>query len=301
MTIKTQIRRSQGTDKNSKQAFLYSFLAHFLILSALFLKSSHVEPIQQRPTSPQVVQNSTIVDSAQLQQEIAAVKTERLARINQEKHQVEELQSKQASIQLALQLKQKAVSDEQNRLAKLREVQEQEAKQLSDLHTKQAEAEKSFNNQQKQLTETQERLKALQEKELAVTNAAKKQKLAQEAKELAEKLRQQELASEQAQLQQQKMNDGIIDRYRARILAAIQQQWIIPKETKPGMESKFLVQLSPSGEVQQVTLIQSSGSSVLDRSAREALFKASPLPVPQEPALNSAFRSIRLAVKPGIY
>jgi colicin import membrane protein len=301
MMIKTQIRRSKDTGKNSKLAFLYAFSAHLLFLSALFLKGAHVDPIKQRPTSPQVVQNSTIVDSAQLQQEIEAVKTERLVRINQEKRQVEELEGKQASIQRALQLKQKAVSDEQNRLAKLHEVQEQEAKQLLALRTKQAEAEKSFNNQQKQLTETQKKLEVLHQKELEVTNAAKKQKLAQEAKELAERLRQQELATEQAQLQQQKMNDGIIDRYRARILAAIQQQWIIPKETKPGMESKFLVQLSPSGEVQEVTLIQSSGSSVLDRSAREALFKASPLPVPQEPALNSAFRSIRLAVKPGIY
>jgi colicin import membrane protein len=301
MTLKTQAKRPEAASKSSKRSFCYSLFAHALVLTLLFWTSAPIEPIKQRPSTPTVIQNSTLINAAQLQQEIAAVKTEQLVRINQEKRQVQALQSEQASIQRALQAKQEALSNEQNRLAKLRQVQQQEAKQLAILQNKQAAAVKNFNDQQKQLTQTQQKLKALQQKERAVTNAVKKQQLAQEAKQLAERLHQQQLASEQAQLQQQKMNDGIIDRYRARILSAIQQQWIIPKETKPGMESKFLVQLSPSGQVEQVTLIQSSGSPVLDRSARVALFKASPLPVPQDPGLNTAFRSIRLAVKPGIY
>ena len=303
MTTKIQANRTQRKRKvpKDKRTFLYSLIVHGLILVALFTAGSDVQPIQQRFSSPQIVQKSTTVNSAQLQQEIAAVKSERLARINHEKKRVQALQTRQASIQRKLNQKKRALSSQNKRLAKLRQVQAREKRQLASLQKKQAVAEKSFNSRQKQLVATQQKLKKLHKEQLAVTNAVKKKKLAQVAKELAEKLRQQQLVTEKAQLQRQRMNEGIIDRYRARILAAIQQQWIVPKDAKPGMQSKFLVQLSATGAVQQVKLLKSSGSAVLDRSARVALLKASPLPVPKDAALNASFRSIRLAVKPGMY
>jgi colicin import membrane protein len=303
MSTKMQAKRAQrsGEKSSEKRSFTYSLVAHALVLVALFMTSSTVQPIQQRPSSPQVVQQSTTVNPAALQHEIAAVKAERVARINQEKRRVEALQSRQARIQRSLKQKQQALSKQQSRLAKLKSVQRKEQQQLANLQKKKAAAAKVFSNQQKALSATEQKLKNLRKEQQAVKNAVEKQKLAQKAKALAEKLRKQQLAAERAQLQRQRMNDGIIDRYRARILAAIQSQWIVPKETKPGMQCKFLVQLSAAGVVQQVKLLKSSGSPVLDRSARVALLKASPLPVPKDSALNAAFRSIRLAVKPGMY
>lgn len=303
MTTKIQAKRLQRSGKSPKQkrSFFISLVVHALILAALFTAGSEVQPIQQRPSGPQVVQKSTTVNSAQLQTEIAAVKAERLARVNKEKRRVHALQSRQANLQRKLNQKKQALSSQERRLAKLRQVQAKEKMQLASLQKKQAAAAKNFSSQQKQLATTEQKLKELHKEQLAVTNAVKKQKLEQKARELAQKLHQQQLAAEKAQLQRQRVNEGIIDRYRARILAAIQQQWIVPKDTKPGLQSKFLVQLSPTGAVQQVKLLKSSGSTVLDRSARVALLKASPLPVPKDAALNASFRSIRLAVKPGMY
>ncbi len=50
--------------------------------------------------------------------------------------------------------------------------------------------------------------------------------------------------------------------------------------------------------VLEVNLMHSSGDSVLDRSAQTAIYKASPLPVPSDPATFELFRDISLTVRP---
>jgi outer membrane biosynthesis protein TonB len=50
--------------------------------------------------------------------------------------------------------------------------------------------------------------------------------------------------------------------------------------------------------ITSIELVQSSGDAVLDRSARVALLKSSPLPVPQEAALFDQFRSLRIKMSP---
>ncbi len=301
MTIQARIpRRTRQSDPNNR-TFWYSLIAHAFILTLLFTTSNSAQPIQLRPSGPQVVQQSTTVNEALLKKEIAAVQAEQSARVNAEKQQVETLRNQQANMQRELQQRQRDLGAEQERLAKLRQVQEQEKQQLAALQQKQAMAQKSFKTQQQALGETEQKLNALRKEQLAVSSAVKKQKLEQQSQALAEQLRQQQLAAEKSALQQQRLQNGIIDRYRAQILAAIQQHWDVPRGITPGMKSTFFVQLAADGAVQQVDLVQSSGSDVLDRSARVALLKASPLPIPADPALNQSLRSIRLVVAPDHY
>lgn len=300
MPIDIPVRRSSAPARN-KRAFLYSLVVHVLVLCALFVGTNHTQPIQQRPSGPQVVQKSTTVSDLALQKEIAAVQSERLARINAERHQVEALQNRQTKIQQQLEKNQLAVSTEQQRLAKLREVQQQEQKHLAALQLKQAAAQKSFQSQQQRLSATEQKLNALRKQQQVAADTAKKQKLAEQARQLAEKIQQQQLVAEQSKLQQERLQEGVIDRYRVQILAAIQQHWDKPRGIKPGMQSTFMVNLSDNGTVQSVSLVKSSGDDVLDRSARVALFKASPLPIPRDPLLNQSFRSIRLVVAPDQY
>lgn len=302
MMGRRQVQNSFNAAASSpKRFFLISLFAHVIILLLLFSIGDTAHPIEQHVSSPNVVQQSTVVESAQVEQEIEHIKAERAERIHREQQAVRALQHKQSKINQQLAQKRKALTAQSKRLAKLKTVQRQQLKQLNHLYQKQAAAEKAFSQQQKQLKSTQQKLAELQKQQKAATDAAKKKRLALEAKRLAEQLQAQQLAAEKSELQNRRIQEGIIDKYRARILAAIQQHWIIPKETQPGMKCQFLVKLSPEGVVQQVELVKSSGSSVLDRSARVALFKASPLPVPKDPALNASFRSIRLTVKPDHY
>lgn len=309
MSPKFQADRSSqvATKSHGRMAFLLSLSLHVIALTLFLLASPKTHLVKMPAAGPVVVQKSTTVNQSALNREIAAVKAERTARINSERRAVRSLQHRQANLQHSLSEKQRRLrasqqklSNQQARLAKLRQVQQQTQKQLAGLQQKERVAEKSYQVKQHKLADTQAKLKALKAQQAAVTSAVKKRKLAQQAKILADKLRQQQLAADKAQLQRQQLNAGIINRYRARILAAIQQRWIVPKETKPGMHCKFLVQLSSAGTVEKVQLLQSSGNPVLDRSARVALFKASPLPMPKDPSLNVAFHSIRLNVKPEI-
>jgi colicin import membrane protein len=47
-----------------------------------------------------------------------------------------------------------------------------------------------------------------------------------------------------------------------------------------------------------VKLIKSSGNAAYDSAAERAIYKAQPLPLPQEEALARMFRELRLSVKP---
>ncbi len=91
---------------------------------------------------------------------------------------------------------------------------------------------------------------------------------------------------------------GEIDKYKALILNAISRQWILPEHADSTMSSQFRIRLAPNGTVLEVTLIKSSGDTILDRSAQTAIYKASPLPVPSDPVTFNVFREISLIVRP---
>lgn len=91
---------------------------------------------------------------------------------------------------------------------------------------------------------------------------------------------------------------GEIDKYKALIIQAIAQEWIVPDDVDKNTSCKLLVNLGPGGVVLRVQILQPSNNSLLDRSAQNAVWKASPLPVPKDNNLLDNFRSIQLTVRP---
>ena len=91
---------------------------------------------------------------------------------------------------------------------------------------------------------------------------------------------------------------GVVDKYKALILQTISQHWIVPTNADKKLTAELLIRLAPGGLVLDVQLIKSSGDAALDRSARAAVFNASPLPVPTDSDAFTAFRQFVLKVKP---
>ncbi|MHB1949170.1 MAG: cell envelope integrity protein TolA [Gammaproteobacteria bacterium] len=123
---------------------------------------------------------------------------------------------------------------------------------------------------------------------------------AKELKASAAKSLEQQLLSEQSRLssaQTQKMQ-GIIDKYKALILQSISQHWLVPSGVDKNLTTQLLIRIAPGGTVLDVQLVKSSGDDSLDRSARTAVFKASPLPVPTNTDEFEPFRQFILKVKP---
>lgn len=89
-----------------------------------------------------------------------------------------------------------------------------------------------------------------------------------------------------------------IDRYKRQLVAAIGHRWLVPKGADPASVCQLLIHTALTGDVLNVTLVKSSGNLALDRSVLAAVRKASPLPMPSDPALFNQFSELYLTVKP---
>lgn len=119
-------------------------------------------------------------------------------------------------------------------------------------------------------------------------------------KEHAEKTLRQQLLDEQIHLKGKQMRQaqGEINKYKALIIQSISEHWLIPAQSDRRLSCELRIHVAPSGMVLDVQVTKSSGDPALDSSARAAVLKASPLPVPKDTQAFAAFREFVLKVKP---
>lgn len=142
----------------------------------------------------------------------------------------------------------------------------------------------------KQLTKKEKQLK-------------QKQLQAQFAKTLqqqAEKTMRQNLLNEDIKLSgsQLRQSQGIVNKYQALVKQAISEHWVIPPQLNKKLSCTLLIRTAPGGMVLDVQVTKSSGEPSLDSSARAAVMKSSPLPVPKEAGDFEPFRRFVLVMKP---
>ena len=118
----------------------------------------------------------------------------------------------------------------------------------------------------------------------------------------AEQALQDELAAEEAAYeaaQQASSDRREIDRYVAAIARRVRQSFTILPSFE-GLTCTLRITLIPGGEVAAVQIAHSSGNAAFDRQAENAVRKAAPLPVPEEPRLFQQMRSITFVFDPKI-
>ena len=92
---------------------------------------------------------------------------------------------------------------------------------------------------------------------------------------------------------------GEVARYTDLIRAKISRNINMPPDVPADAEAIFRVTVLPGGAVMDgVKLEKSSGNAAYDRAAERAIYKAQPLPVPQDAELARVFHELRLSVKP---
>ena len=75
--------------------------------------------------------------------------------------------------------------------------------------------------------------------------------------------------------------------------------WQFPPNVRGDEEVTLQVVCVPTGQVISVTVVNSSGNTALDRSVEQAVYKASPLPVPEDIVLfEQNFRSFKIKFRP---
>lgn len=277
-------------NENYRLPFILAVAFHLILLAFLFV---HFASRSEQPAvQPSVnIIKAIAVNQSQLQNQLSQLQAAQQAKLQQQQAQQQAAQMQQQKIaqQQAAALKQKQEMAQEQALA----AQQAKTQQVKAQQAKQEAVRKKLVAQeiQQQLVQQQ-----------AQTKQQPKQKQLQNAKFATQKLLQQEVtatdAEQQQSAQQSAANQGEIDKYKALILQAISSQWIVPQSVQDNEVGTLLVHLAPGGVVLSVEITQSSGDPALDRSARIAVLKASPLPVPSDNALFDRFRTISLTVKP---
>lgn len=253
-----------------------SITLHVLLFLALLFELPHNGSYRMTRVSHKVkVIHAVAVNQAQVDEQIKTLRQQQ-----QQKH-ARELAALKRLKEQAVAAKRRRMQ-EQHRLAALQAAQLR-LKKAQIARTKALALQKQREKIAKQQAQ-QQHVKAL---------AAQQQQLQQQLMQRQIQQEQQQLAkAHTAQMQ------GILDQYKAQIIQSIQQQWIVPTSAHKKSSCVLLIELAPGGVVLNVKTLRSSGDAVLDRSARVAVFKASPLPVPQDPAVFNKFRELRLTVRP---
>lgn len=145
----------------------------------------------------------------------------------------------------------------------------------------------------KKETETKEKQKRLAEQEHR--NEGKQRQ------KLAEQTLQEQLAAEEKQRKDAAhaaRSAGVVDKYKALIKQRVSRSWSRPAGVAKGLVCVVSVGLTSGGEVLSVTVTSSSGNAVFDRSVENAVYKAAPLPLPEDPTLFDNFRKIEFKFNP---
>jgi colicin import membrane protein len=87
-----------------------------------------------------------------------------------------------------------------------------------------------------------------------------------------------------------------IDEYKARILARIKRNIVMPPDLPGNPVAEFDVTLLPGGDVLDVKLRRSSGFAAFDTAVERAIYLSKPLPLPPDPALFPQFRNLSIKV-----
>ena len=173
---------------------------------------------------------------------------------------------------------------------KLKEQQELERKKdlerKRELERQKEEEAKKLKTQQlaEQKKKEEERKKFEQERELE----------RQKEEELKRQLAQKEASAKAAASAQRQL----YDKYVSLIQSRIRSQIVEPPNLQGNPQVEFTVVLIPGGEVLSARMTRTSGVPAYDQAVERAILKASPLPLPPDPALFSQFRELHLKIRP---
>jgi colicin import membrane protein len=280
---------------------LLAGLLHALILALMLFGLDFTRP--SRPAVPLAI-NASLVSEADT---ATPPRVEQPPRIEPEPEPEPEPPQpdpdEQSRIEAERLKQQQELEQEQERIRQQQVVEQQRLEQEAEERRRREEAER-----QRQQREAEERRKReevelerqRQEAERKRLEDIERQRLENERRrreaEEAEQRRQldAELAEEQRMLDA--LDSGELARYQFAIQQRIQQAWIRPASAMPGLRCEVEVRQIPGGQVVGVRIASCNGDAAVQRSIEAAVYKASPLPEPDNPALFD--RNLRIIFEP---
>ena len=303
--------------RENPRAVVYAVLMHLVLLALLMFSLDWTPKIsrtagESQPIQAELIDQRRLEDIEQRKRQ-AELETKQKAEI--ERQRQAELEAKQKAEverqrQAELEAKQKAelVAKQKAELA-AKQKAEREAKQKAELEAKQKaelEAKQKAEREAKQKAELAAKQKAeLEAKQKAELEAKQKveaerkrqAELAAKQKAEAEAALQAQIAAEQARLDEQRIQ-SVLGEFIGYIADKVERNWLRPAGSSKGLRCKVNVKVIPGGDVASARVIESSGDPVFDRSAENAVLRASPLPMPEDAAIARHFRDFNFNFEP---
>lgn len=269
-------------------AIVLAIILHIVVI-ALFAVEWPKEKRQIAEPTPKNIQAKVIQTESKQVKQKKLVEEQRRKDDNWKKYLAEKKAAKKkAALEKAA--KEKVRSDK---------AAKNKAKQLAD--KKKAEDLKKKDLKKKEM----QKAEALKEKEQLKQEKIAEQKAFEQAQEssllesLAEEEQQRSIEKAMAEEQQVQKNTAITNDVVAQIRSKVNKIWSYPPNSRPDMEVTVRIQLVPTGEVINVSIITGSGNEALDRSVLAAVNRAQPLPVPKDIRLfEQQFRNFVMAFRP---
>lgn len=225
----------------------------------------------EAPPQPVPVEPDVVEPDPSEQARIAAEAEKRRQDALIEQQRLEEIRRREAE--------EKRQAEEQARLE--REAAERRQREEEARRQREAEAEKE-----------RQRVEAERKRQEDIERQrAENERLRREAEAAA---RQAEIAAEDRRLAA--MRSGATEAYMFAIQQKVVRSWVPPASARPGLECDVRVRQLQSGEVVSVNIVRCNGDAAVQRSIEAAVFKASPLPQPSDPAIFE--RNLMLVFKP---
>jgi colicin import membrane protein len=163
---------------------------------------------------------------------------------------------------------------------------ESDRRQKEDIRARTQEAERQAEEAKKK--------KATEEKRKKMEAAKRRQKDTERA--LKEQIVAEDKSREEAA--REARAGAEVDRQVAVIRQKVERNWNRPPGLDKSPSCIVRVRLVPGGEVLAATVVRGSGNALFDRSVENAVYKASPLPLPADPELFEYFREIEFLFNP---
>ena len=185
--------------------------------------------------------------------------------------------------------KKKQVENEEKKKAKLKKIQERKQKEVLDKKEALAKQKKEEELEQKRVDAEKDRLDDI------IRQRVENEKKRKELEEIQRKVQlDRELSIEQNRLDA--LRSGALRRYTFALGRKIENNWIQPASADIGISCIVNVRQLPGGEVISAIVETCNGDESVRRSVEAAVYKASPLPDPEDPSLFE--RNLRFIFEP---
>ena len=270
-------------DRHNVIPVLMAAALHAVFIVSLVVVFDYSRPV--KPVTPMMV-SATLVSEADLDRPPPRRQPEpepepvtepepepEVDNAEQERIAAEELKRQQ---DLAREQERVRLEEAAEKQRRAKEAAERKRKEEAELERKRLEAEKKREEEIERQRKENERLRA--------------EALAREEQEQ----RNREILEEEQRLAA--MNSSAMARYSFAIQQKIQRAWVKPASAQPGIECVIDVRVARGGDVVSATVGRCNGDAAVRRSIEAAVFKASPLPEPEDPNLFQ--RDLRITFKP---